>query len=50
METSAVVTAITAASADLVGDAAPVIAAAISIGIVFFGAKLLWKKFKSMAG
>ncbi len=49
METSAIVTAITSAAGDLTADAAPIIAAAVSIGVVFFGAKLLWGKFKSMA-
>jgi hypothetical protein len=49
MGTSAVVTAIQSASTDLIADASPVIAAGVGIGVVFFGAKLLWSKFKSMA-
>ena len=31
------------------GDALKVIAAAVSLGVIFFGAKLLWSQFKSMA-
>lgn len=46
---SSVVTAITTAGTDVVGDAAPIIAAAIGVGIVFWGAKVLWTKFKGMA-
>lgn len=49
METSAIVTAIEAASTSLIADATPVITSAVGIGVVFFGAKLLWSKFKSMA-
>ena len=49
METSAIVTAIQEASTGLIADASPVIAAGVGIGVVFFGAKLLWGKFKSMA-
>ena len=48
-ETSAIITAITSAADSLKGDAASVISAAVGIGVVFFGAKLLWSKFKSMA-
>lgn len=50
METSPVITAIEGAATSLTADAGTVIAAAIGIGVIFFGAKLLWKKFKSMAG
>lgn len=49
METSAVVSAIESAATSLQGDATTVIASAIGIGVIFFGAKLLWGKFKSMA-
>lgn len=49
MDTSAIVTAIQAASTDLLGGASAVITAGVGIGVVFFGAKLLWGKFKSMA-
>ena len=46
---SAVVTAIQSAVTSVTADATPVIAAAVGLGIVFWGAKLLWGKFKSMA-
>ena len=49
METSAIVTAITDAVSTVTGDATQVISAAIGLGVVFWGAKLLWSKFKSMA-
>lgn len=49
METNAVVTAITAQATSLTGDAATVIAAGLGIGALFFGARLLWRKFKGMA-
>ena len=42
-------TAIATASADVLAAATPVITGAIGLGIVFWGAKLLWGKFKSMA-
>lgn len=42
-------TAITTAGTDAVAAAAPVIAGAVGVGVVFWGAKLLWSKFKSMA-
>lgn len=44
-----VVTAIEAAGTNLLSGAGDVIAAALAIGVVFFGAKLLWRKFKGMA-
>lgn len=47
--TSAVVTAIQEAVTSVGGDAAVVIAAAVGLGITFWGAKVLWSKFKSMA-
>lgn len=47
--TSAIVSTITDAANTLTADAAPVIAAAVGLGIVFWGAKVLWSKFKSMA-
>lgn len=49
VQTSPVITAITEAAASLTADAGTVIASAIGIGVIFFGAKLLWRKFKSMA-
>lgn len=42
-------TAITTAGTDAVTAAGPVIAGAVGVGVVFWGAKLLWSKFKSMA-
>lgn len=49
MTPAAITTIITEAGTDLIGQAAPVIAAAIGIGVVFWGAKVLWSKFKGMA-
>lgn len=49
METTTIVTAIQTASASLLADSGPIITSGIGIGVVFFGAKLLWSKFKSMA-
>lgn len=49
METSAIVTAIQGAVTQVTGDATTVIGSAVGLGIVFWGAKLLWSKFKSMA-
>lgn len=46
---SAVVSAIQDAVTSVGGDAALVIAAAVGLGITFWGAKVLWSKFKSMA-
>lgn len=46
---SAVVTAIKAATADMGTQAVTLITAAVAIGVVFWGAKLLWTKFKGMA-
>lgn len=46
---SAVVSAIQGAVTSVGGDAAVVIAAAVGLGITFWGAKVLWSKFKSMA-
>lgn len=40
---------ITDATAGVIADSKVVIASALSIGVVFFGARLLWSKFKSMA-
>lgn len=48
-DNSTVVTAITGAADSLKSDALVVIGAAVGIGIVFFGAKVLWSKFKGMA-
>lgn len=44
-----VLTEISAQSTQLKTDAVTVIGAGIAIGVVFWGAKLLWSKFKSMA-
>jgi len=49
METSPIINAITSAATNLQADAGTVISSAIGLGVVFFGAKLLWRKFKSMA-
>lgn len=46
---NAVVSAITSNVESLKGDAVTVIGAAVGLGVVFWGAKLLWSKFKSMA-
>lgn len=46
---TSVETAITKAAADVTTSGGKVIAAAVSVGIVFWGAKLVWGKFKSMA-
>lgn len=47
--TSPVIASITEAAESLTSDAGTVIATAIGISVIFFGAKLLWRKFKSMA-
>ena len=46
MTSGAITTIITGAGTDLLGQATPVIAAAIGVGIVFWGAKVLWSKYK----
>lgn len=46
---SSVVSAITDATADLGTQAITLIGAAVGLGVIFWGAKLLWTKFKSMA-
>lgn len=46
---STVGTQITGAGTELLTAATPVITGAIGVGVVFWGAKLLWRKFKSMA-
>ena len=46
---ASVTSAITGAIGDLTPQATAVIAAAVGLGIIFWGAKLLWTKFKSMA-
>lgn len=46
---SAVVSAITTATGDLGTQAITLIGAAVGLGVIFWGAKLLWTKFKSMA-
>lgn len=47
--TNAVVSAINAAVTSVKGDAVTVIGAAVGLGVVFWGAKVLWGKFKGMA-
>lgn len=49
VENSAIITAITDAAESLQGDAVTVIGVAVALGLVFFGAKLLWRHFKGMA-
>jgi len=44
-----IMTAITEAGTDLLTSASPVIIAAISVGVVLWGAKLVWGKCKGMA-
>ncbi|MCQ4635863.1 hypothetical protein NE619_03910 [Anaerovorax odorimutans] len=44
-----VINAIKGAATSVTADAAPIIAAAIGVGVVFWGAKVLWSKFKGMA-
>lgn len=44
-----VATAITSAVSDVAPQAISVITAAVGLGVVFWGARLLWNKFKSMA-
>lgn len=46
---NSVVKIITDAASGLKGDAVTVIGAAIALGVVFWGAKVLWKKYKGMA-
>jgi len=46
---SAITTTITEAATNLGSQALPIIAAAVTLGITFWGAKLLWGKFKGMA-
>lgn len=46
---SSVTTAVTTAASEVKTEGAKVISAAIGVGIVFWGAKLVWSKFKSMA-
>lgn len=40
---------ITSAATDMGGQATIVIASAVGLGIIFWGAKTLWSKFKGMA-
>lgn len=49
MTNGAITTIITDAATNLGGQATPVIAAAVGLGIIFWGAKVLWSKFKGMA-
>lgn len=44
-----VVTAIQSTVTTMTADAAPVIAAAVGLGALWWGARFLWGKFKSMA-
>ena len=46
---TAVMTAIATQVTDLTDNAVIVIGSAIGLGAIFFGAKLLWSKFKGMA-
>lgn len=46
---TSVVSIITDAASGLKGDAMTVIGGAIALGVVFWGAKVLWGKFKGMA-
>lgn len=48
-ESGGVAEIITTTATSLKSDATTVITAGVGIGVVFFGAKLLWSKFKSMA-
>lgn len=48
-ETGGVTSIITEAADSVKSDAGTVIAAAIGLGVVFWGARVLWGKFKSMA-
>lgn len=47
--TNAIVTAIESSATSLKSDAAPVIAAAVGVGIVFYGAKILWRNYKNIS-
>ena len=44
-----VASAITTAVGGVAPQAVTVITAAVGLGVIFWGAKLLWNKFKSMA-
>lgn len=44
-----VVTSITSASSEVTTEGIKIIGVAVGIGILFWGAKLIWSKFKSMA-
>lgn len=46
---SGVSTAIKTAIADVQTEALVIITAAVGLGVVFWGAKVLWSKFKGMA-
>ena len=46
---SSVTTAVTTAASEVKVEGAKVISAGIGVGIVFWGAKLCWTKFKSIA-
>lgn len=46
---AAVTGIITGAATDLGEQALPVITAAVGLGVIFWGAKTLWSKFKGMA-
>lgn len=48
-DSTSVVSIITNAASGLKSDAVTVIGAAIALGVVFWGAKVLWKKYKGMA-
>lgn len=44
-----IATTIVSSVGEVSAQATPIIAAALGIGVVFWGAKLLWTKFKGMA-
>lgn len=46
---ASVATIITDAATSLQADAMTVITAAVALGVIFWGAKVLWSKFKGMA-
>lgn len=49
MEPTTALSAITDATASMSTDAITLIGAAVGLGVIFWGAKLLWTKFKGMA-
>lgn len=45
---AAVMTAINSAAASVKSDSAAVIAAGIGLGVIFWGARVLWRNFRSL--